>query len=144
MAAVMISAVCIGGCTHNDGDIGPWFGTWKLDSMTVDGVQDTEYADNVIWKFQANIMSIVRVSENHGRYEVYGTWCEPQTDVLRIEFIYSDNNTPAGTMRYSPLPETHLPPGISDLDILEMKSGKLHLEYQSPDGTVYGYFLTKW
>ena len=32
-------ALLFGACTHNNGDIGPLFGTWALDGMTVDGTE---------------------------------------------------------------------------------------------------------
>lgn len=142
--ASLLLIVGLDGCTQNNGDIGPWFGTWKLDSMTINGAPDTEYAGNVLWKFQANLLSMIRVFGSHEQYEMYGTWSEPQPGVLRIEFIYSDDAEPEGSMKYSPLPETHLPPGISDLDILEMKGSRLYLRYLSAGGTVYEYRLTKW
>ena len=31
--------VTLSSCTHNNGDIGPYFGTWKLLSINVDGVE---------------------------------------------------------------------------------------------------------
>ena len=31
---IIISLLCFG-CTHNNGDIGPLFGTWVLDGMTL-------------------------------------------------------------------------------------------------------------
>jgi len=139
-----VALMPLAGCTHNNGDIGPWFGTWKLDAMTIDGVPDTEYDDNVIWKFQANLMSMIRLLGNHEQYEMYGTWCQPSADVLRIEYIYSDDDAPEGSMKYSPLPETHLPPGVSDLTILKLDGKQMRLEYRSADGVVYGYKLTKW
>ena len=30
----------IAGCTRNDGDIGTWFGSWKLERITIDGLID--------------------------------------------------------------------------------------------------------
>lgn len=142
LVAVVMSGIC--GCTHNNGDIGPWFGTWKLDGITINGAPDTEYAENVLWKFQSNLMAMIRLLGNHEQYEMYGTWSEPQPGVLRIIYIYSDIDAPEGSMKYSPLPETHLPPGVSDLTVLEMKGSTLRLEYRADDGTVYTYRLTKW
>ena len=31
------------GCTHNNGDIGPWFGTWQVTGIDADGAPLAEY-----------------------------------------------------------------------------------------------------
>lgn len=142
MMAIMLLSVA--GCTRNNGDIGPWFGTWKLDAMTINGAPDAEYADNVFWQFQSNLIVMTRLLGNHEQYDMPGTWCQPEPGVLRIEYVYSDDDAPQGSMKYTPLPETHLPWGVSDLTILEMKGKTLRLEYRSTEGVVYGYNFTKW
>ena len=36
---IMLSMAALSSCTHNNGDIGPYFGTWKMLSIEVDGVE---------------------------------------------------------------------------------------------------------
>ena len=33
----MMVMLALGSCTRNHGDIGPWFGTWHVESITVGG-----------------------------------------------------------------------------------------------------------
>jgi hypothetical protein len=87
---------------------------------------------------------MVRVIGQHEQYEMYGTWSEPSAGVLRLSYIYSDDNDGVGSMKYSPLPETHLPTGVSDLKVLKLKGKHMQLEYIATDGIVYGYMFTKW
>ena len=39
-------------CTHNNGDIGVWFGLWKVTSVEVDGSADRKYKGNMYFSFQ--------------------------------------------------------------------------------------------
>ncbi len=40
------------GCTHNDGDIGPWFGTWQLENVMIDDKPEEDYHHDIFWQFQ--------------------------------------------------------------------------------------------
>lgn len=137
----VLSVLC--GCTQNNGHIGPLFGLWKLSELTVDGEVDPDYKDNVAWKFQASAIAMVRIQEHHEVFECYGTW-QTTSDKLQMEFVYHDNSDPDGTWKYVPLPETHLPSGLFSLDIVSLSSRRMNLNYQAPDGVVYGYKLEKW
>ncbi len=66
--ALMIIAA---GCTHNNGDIGPWFGIWYLERMEIDGVDDPDYDGDVILKFQGSVLEtqvIDPYAYNFGRF----------------------------------------------------------------------------
>lgn len=137
----LLSALC--GCTHNNGDIGPFFGMWKLSELTINGEVDPDYKGNVVWKFQASAVSMLRILEHHEAFECYGTWAVVDERV-QMQFIYHDNSDPDGTWKYAPLPETYLPSGTFALEIVRLSSGRMHLAYLAPDGNVYEYKLEKW
>ncbi len=62
------------GCTRNNGDIGSWFGTWKLVSITSTGDGIAPLDATVIVRFQNDI---IQTSEQSGHYEskdYYATW----------------------------------------------------------------------
>ena len=40
------------GCTHNNGDIGPWFGQWKVERIDKDGMPDPDYCRVVVFKIR--------------------------------------------------------------------------------------------
>ena len=130
------------GCTQNNGHIGVNFGMWKLEELTINGEPDTAYLDNVVWKFHSSILSMVRISDHHEVFECYGTWSESDDNKqMFLNFTYHDNG---GTWKYVPLSETHLPEGLSILDILSRSHGEMHLRYTTDDGTCYEYRLEKW
>ena len=143
---MMLASVAFSGC-QNNGYIGDLFGTWKLEKITIDGENDNDYLDNVVWKFQNNIIQMQRVNEEeHTTVNTYGTWERPENGVIRLNYTHTDENNPQlGSVGYSPLEETHLPKAtISILDILKLDGGKMRLRYISPDGIVYQYFFKKW
>ena len=37
---LIVIALSFNACTHNNGDIGDLFGTWKLETITIDGEKD--------------------------------------------------------------------------------------------------------
>lgn len=141
-------AISFNACTHNNGDIGDLFGTWKLQSITIDGVIDTTYQDNVLWKFQASVMSMIRANDkDHTRHEGWGSWeyANDETQII-VDFTHTDNDHPnMGSDKYSPLPETYIPKAsISILDIIELDNSKLTLRYISNKGIEYVYKFKRW
>lgn len=147
--AVLVAACVFGGCTRNNGDIGDWFGTWQMTEVTADGVAEYGYEANVFWKFQNDVISLVRVNTGvgeHSRNQVWGTWAD-EDDYLYLDFTYSEDATPGdpnGTNQYIPLEETHLPYGeVSALRIDSRKGGEMRLKYQAADGVAYMYTLKK-
>ena len=117
------------GCTQNNGHIGVNFGMWKLEELTINGEPDTAYL-------------VVRISDYHEVFECYGTWSESDDGKqMFLNFTYHDNG---GTWKYVPLSETHLPEGLSTLDILSRSRGEMHLRHTADDGTCYEYRLEKW
>lgn len=141
---VLILLFMLSGCTQNNGNIGPYFGLWKLSELTINGEADPAYHDNIVWKFQSAAISMIRILDHHESSDCYGTWKETDPKTLQMEFIYHDDSDPKGTWKYAPLPETHLPTGIFSLEIIHLSSKRMQLKYQNPDGTVYGYKLEKW
>lgn len=136
--------LALSSCMQNNGNIGPYFGLWKLTELTINGEADPAYQDNVVWKFQSGAIAMIRISDHHEAFECYGTWKEVDQKTLQVEFIYHDNSDPNGTWKYAPLPETHLPRGISPLEIIHLPDQRMQLDYHHSDGTTYGYKLEKW
>lgn len=131
-------------CTHNDGDIGVYFGTWKVEEITIDGVVDMDYQDNLFFQFQSGVFCMRRVDEHHVATVSWGSWEEVSDNVLRLSFVYSDDNAPEGSEKYSPLPESHLPKGVRDLEILQLTGSVMRLQYVAGGKIDYEYKLKKW
>lgn len=132
------------GCTHNNGDIGDWFGTWKLQSIGVNGSDDPAYDNNVLWKFQNNIVSMVCADDiQHTADCRYGTW-EQAGDRLILDFTHSDDRYEPGTGPYAPLPQTYIKAGRSELRVIKLSGSDMWLQMTADDGTIYTYSLKKW
>lgn len=140
----LILSIVLGSCTQNNGNIGSYFGLWKLSELTINGEVDPAYQENVVWKFQSSAISMTRIKDHHESFDCYGTWKETDSKMLQMEFIYHDNNDPGGTWKYAPLSETYLPSGIFLLEIVHLSSKRMQLNYHESDGTIYGYKLEKW
>ena len=144
IVALLLISLFVVSCTHNNGDIGHYFGTWKLEKMTINGENDEEYADNVIWKFQAGVICMVRVDDaSHTKVEAWGTW-EEDGNVLRIDYTHHDDAFSVESQKYTPLPETHIPWGVTELEILKQTSSKMELKYINNDGQIIRYYFDKW
>ena len=50
---VLLMFCGISSCTQNDGNIGEWFGHWKLNTISVNGAVDDEYGGNIFFSFQS-------------------------------------------------------------------------------------------
>lgn len=144
---IWMAAVALAGCTHNNGDIGELFGTWKLEEITVDGDADTAYRDNVVWKFQSSIIEMQEIYDGiHETANSFGTWSR-QADVMKLDFTHTDNEHPEpGADNYSPLAVTRLPRAqVVDLDVLELSGSKMKLRYiDAAASTTIVYDFKKW
>ena len=62
-------------CTHNDGDIGPLFGTWHVESIEVDGTLDATYQGDLFVMFQSNMCDWRIVDEGaHTYVNAWASW----------------------------------------------------------------------
>lgn len=139
--SIIVGAIACA-CTRNNGDIGDWFGTWKMESMIIDdGAVDAGYDDNIIWKFQSDIISIVQVDDTeHDAMATYGRWAQID-DRLLLNFSFSDNN---GVDQYTPPAVTRIPRGESTMSIIELSRSHIRLLYKTYDNHTIVYTLNKW
>lgn len=153
ISALFLPAILLfQGCTRNNGDIGPWFGTWQLMEIQTDGVPDEDYRSNIFWSFQNDVFSMNWQGLEPGeliRIQVWGTWSE-HDDILKLDFTHSEDRFPSddsgsGFNIYKPYQQTHLPYGkVSDLKIVSMKGADMKLTYRpDEEETVYTYILRK-
>lgn len=135
-------------CTRHHGDIGDFFGEWKLNKITADGEELLLYPDNDVAypilytrAFQAQIIRINSLFEHHGVLDCYGTWKE-EDGYLELRFTYSD--TQEGTdYRYNPPAIMHFSPdGVTRLKIDHLDGKKMEVSYIGEDGVKYAYYLT--
>lgn len=144
LLAVLMSTI-ISGCTHNNGDIGEWFGTWKVTEITIDGVTDTTYTGNMFWLFQASVICMRTMDDNHGYTDHWGSWKELPDAHLEFNFTHHDNDNEPGSWKYRPAPASRLPVAVSILNISSLSRSSATLSYTTsttPPSTIT-YHLRK-
>ena len=67
----LLALVGLCGCTHNDGDIGIWFGTWQVEDIT-GGAADFELdhpmdQGKYYFQFQSNMCTVMYIDTRHNK-----------------------------------------------------------------------------
>ena len=70
---LLATLLVLGSCTRNHGDIGPWFGTWHVESINVDGAPVTVEGD-YFFQFQSKVFRVSQVGGHEHLVESFGTW----------------------------------------------------------------------
>lgn len=132
---IIVLFISLSGCTRNDGDIGDWFGTWRVDDITIDGAVDTDYAPPyMIWKFQSSLIQIMVPDDfQHTSVSCYGTW-EHNGTTLTLDFSHGLGTPPDFSM---------LEPKVQ-LSVLKLSRSKITLQYIDRSGRSIVYSLKKW
>lgn len=138
-------------CTQSDGHIGPIFGTWILDSETIDGAEvpvRDESGTFTVWRFQQCVIGVNRCNDiNFTNQQSYGNFALSDGDkTLTLNFTGKDDapNHASGSYYWSPywmgFPKT----GIFTLTVNSLNGGKMDLTWNDPDsGKVYRYRFRK-
>ncbi len=132
LMGMMLFLSTLSSCVHNGGDIGIWFGTWHVESISIDNAPLASYEGNVFFQFQSKIVRMT-VEEKYGNFgDSYGNW-EEQNNQLVIKF--NDPNLPPKDV-----------PGIdveNRFSIVSRSSSTLTLTSTDKEGHNYSYKLRK-
>lgn len=134
---MMVAAWLMTACTRNDGDIGVWFGTWVVESISRDDTPVNESDNVMLMIFQSSVLEtkpIDPLGDNYGRF---ATWHE-SNGVMIIDAA-PDATGMKGLYAGLLLPDED---GIR-LEILQQTSRSAVLQWQSPDGYRLTYKLRK-
>lgn len=140
----ILSALAFMSCTTNNGDIGPYYGTWSMLSFTVDGepAEDTDIG-SILWEFQNNIVSITITDPYHTRYAHYGTWRE-YDGYLSLDFTHHDDSNQPGQGPYMAPEELKFPSNeVIELKIESQSSKGMVLSWHNASGETLVYTLKK-
>ena len=132
---LLAAMLMVASCTTNNGDIGPWFGTWRVTEITTDGVADADYQGNMFFKFQSTVFEMLLVYDDHGTENRFGIWNDDGKGTLTVSF--PDAN-------HEPLPQSHMRAEQNVLTFNGVQSSGFVLRLDSPGGHVYTYRLVKW
>lgn len=139
----LLLAAVTTGCTHNDGDIGPWFGTWAMSGMTVDGETPKDFNPTAtVWEFQSELVVIRLLGEHHDIDAAsWGTWREADG---HLYLDYTHNSQHTGLSEYdAPVWLMMENDSVIDLTIAERGNRSMILRYSAPDGRIITYTLKK-
>ena len=137
----LLALVALSGCSHNNGDIGLWFGQWNLDTVEVDGEPDAAYDGQFYFMFQNKVFCVRHVDEVfHAYFESYATWQESDNGkTITITFV--DN-------RYSPRVHDQVPDiylnTITIMNVVSLNTTSMTLSHTNDSGKTITYHLTKW
>ena len=81
-AFILISMIS---CTRNHGDIGPWFGTWHVESITADGTP-VSFTGDYFFQFQSRVFRVSQVKAHEQLVESFGTWQNDEVAQMTITF----------------------------------------------------------
>ncbi|MEG2819536.1 MAG: lipocalin-like domain-containing protein [Muribaculaceae bacterium] len=120
-------------CTHNNGDIGPLFGNWKVTTIEINDKIDHAYQGNLFFEFQNDVTGMKVVYDNHNVAESYGQW--KLTD-KKLLIIYDDKILP-------PLLESHMCQGTNICEVITLTNKNFKFRLVTPHDT-YTYTCVKW
>ena len=132
---LLLTLLLLPACTHNNGDIGQWFGQWKVEKIEIDGTPDPDYKGDVFFRFQSSVFALARTDrKDYFTANIwFGSWNE--TDgMLTIDFPNDVNKVPGGL---------HLSES-NHFRILRNDGSRKTLELDSSDGKRYTYHLKSW
>ena len=80
----LLGMFVLSACTRNHGDIGIWFGTWHVESVTADGTR-VNLTGEYFFQFQSTVFRVSKVCGHEDLVESFGTW-EEQNSTMTIDF----------------------------------------------------------
>ena len=127
MAAV-VAVVMLGSCTHNNGDIGDWFGTWRVTSIEVDNQPVENYGGGLFWMFQNDLICLSYTTEGmyHNYSRCWGRWAE-EGNTLTFDFSYTSTEDEYKSY-YEPQKESYFIDGVNRMTMTERKSNSMTLQ----------------
>lgn len=132
------------GCTQNNGHIGRLFGSWVLESATLNGQPyDMPANTNTYWSFQADIVRVQLEQDRYSYISRMGTFSELPEGILRLDFTHSDDNDASGTGQYK-APEWmgFTEQGVFNL-LCSCSDGTLRLTYHRSSEETFVYIFSK-
>lgn len=123
----------IASCTQNNGNIGKYFGSWVLRSVTVNGSEQSllpEGAKYGTMSFQGSVVRFLTVYSSDRASENYATWTEADNEI-HFDFKNSNHETPAGTSIYAP--PVWLGFGTLNVSVKVTRLDNSHLDFERTD-----------
>lgn len=96
---IILTAALATAC-QNNGDIGDLYGSWRLDSYTIDGNLQEGRPTQTVFSFQSTVVNVSLITDEYGgAWQRFGTWSETDSEFI-IDFTHHDNSNAPGTGTY--------------------------------------------
>lgn len=137
LITLVVAALMPTGCTHNNGDIGPIFGTWVLREASCDGQRLDVESFLVTWSFQNNILSEMVTLPHNTTHETWATWgWGDEGRVLYVDFTHCWQIPQCKALGF---PED----SKAAFTVKEFNKKTLSLVYIHENGSTYAYRFDK-
>lgn len=141
---ILSAVLTLCACRVNNGDIGDFFGSWLVESLTVDGVTPEDFDnESSYWEFQNNIIKVTYVSDRLETEGRWGTWTDEGQHLL-LDFTHYENGVEPGTGQYKAPEWLYMPQGrVIDLTFASRSSKRMKLWFTDSEGARIEYSLRK-
>ena len=129
---LVIAVLLLGAYTRNHGDIGPWFGTWQVESITA-GDPVVHVNGDYFFQFQSQVFRVLWVGDHEQTVESYGTWRESDDGKMTVTF-------PDPNVFYIVMPGLE---DYNDFSVGHVSSSEVTLDKTDTTGIAYRYHLKK-
>ncbi len=134
IAILFVAVLSMTSCTHNNGDIGPYFGLWHVETIECDGIR-TDYEGTHFFAFQSTVFQLRYTDDVQTEAYTVGTWTETDAGI--------DVRFPDEQLWWTSL--TGIAWDQVNHFTVESLSGKnMVLSLVNADGHTYRYTLKKW
>lgn len=133
-------SLILAGCTHNNGYIGDWFGTWQVTEIAVNGEKQDSYTRNMFFKFQTDICNIITVYPHNTYDEHFARFKNEGNNTILIDFGYTDEWNP---IEFDAPEESMFSNGPNILNVKRESSREKLLTLRKEEGLTITYKLKK-
>lgn len=123
MRFLPIIALLLSSCMQHNGNIGDWFGTWKVESISINGISDAAYEGNLFFQFQTDIVCLNQVDTDvsNSSMRVFGRWRD-EGSTLVLDFSYTADGMDGS---FTPPEDTYLSKGENILKLQKESSRRM-------------------
>ena len=139
---ILLPLFISGGCTHNNGNIGEFFGQWIMADVAAEGnrLSDVTPAD-WNWRFQSGVLLISKVDRvAHIHTQYWASWSRKDQTLM----VNYKNTDPGIDYNYDyPKEIGFTTASVYRLEIVQLSGKQMTLRMLNPEGITYVYTLRK-
>lgn len=151
-ASILFILLSMSTCTQNNGNIGIWFGHWKVTDILINGAPVDNYSGNVFFSFQSKVFAQMQkwgeaYDQRFANFEDCGDHI-----IITFPYVTDENGNPVydknGDLltedRFFPLEITRMSMGENILNVDQANGDKLQLSMIDAAGETVVFRLKKW